>query len=110
MRRKEEPWQSCALCERLVPPAMVTKHHLTPREKGGTADDRTPVCRPCHKQIHAVFGNADLARSYATIAQLRAAPELVTFIKWIQKQQPESNFRTEMSNSHPLQRRRRNRR
>jgi 5-methylcytosine-specific restriction enzyme A len=107
MPRHEEPWQTCALCERDVPPAMITLHHLTPKQKGGKADDRTPVCRPCHKQLHATFSNTDLARVYPTLAALREAPQLQPFLKWIRKQKPDRNFRTIMSNDHPDQRRRR---
>ena len=107
MPRRDDPWQTCELCERTVPPEMVTLHHLTPKQKGGRAEDRTPVCRPCHKQIHAIFGNTDLARSYANILLLREAPQLRPFLQWIKKQKPDRNFRTVMSNDHPMRRRRR---
>lgn len=86
---------------------MITLHHLTPKQKGGKAEDRTPVCRPCHKQVHAVFGNTDLAKSYANVAALRQAPLLQPFLKWIRKQKPDRNFRTVMANDHPQKRRRR---
>jgi len=86
---------------------MITLHHLTPKQKGGTADDRTPVCRPCHKQLHATFSNTDLARVYPTLAALREAALLQPFLRWIRKQKPDRNFRTIMSNDHPDQRRRR---
>ena len=110
MPRREEPvWERCELCERDVPPGMVTLHHLTPKQKGGKAEDRAPVCRPCHKQVHAVFGNADLARSFASVRALREAPQLQPFLKWIRKQKPDRNFRTIMANDHPTRRRRRNR-
>jgi hypothetical protein len=107
MARSDTPWQRCALCEREVPPELITLHHLKPRQKGGTAEDRTPVCRPCHKQIHALFGNADLAKSYASIQALQGSPQLQGFIKWIRKQRPERNFRVVTSNDHPSRRRRR---
>ncbi|MDB5297746.1 MAG: hypothetical protein JWO31_3729 [Phycisphaerales bacterium] len=107
-RRDDSAWQTCTLCERQVPPGMVTLHHLTPKQKGGKAEDRTPVCRPCHKQIHAVFGNADLARSFASVRLLRDAPQLRSFLNWIRKQKPERNFRTVLATDHPTRRRRRN--
>jgi hypothetical protein len=71
---------------------MVTLHHLKPKQKGGKAEDRTPLCRPCHKQVHAVFSNGDLAKLYTDISALRQAPLMVPFIKWIRKQRPETNF------------------
>jgi hypothetical protein len=106
MRRHEESWQMCELCEREVPPALITLHHLTPKQKGGKADARTPICRPCHKQLHAMFSNTDLARIYPTVAALREAPPLQPFLKWIRKQKADRNFRTIMSNDHPHRRRR----
>src|SRR5215218_281736 len=110
MNGTDSPSRTCQLCERDVPREMITLHHLKPKEKGGKAEDRTPLCRPCHKQLHAVYSNADLAKSYADLPSLRSATELQGFLKWIKKQQPHRTFRTAMSEGHPLMRRRRNRR
>jgi 5-methylcytosine-specific restriction protein A len=106
MPKSEPAWQRCELCERVVPPGMITLHHLTPKQKGGTADDRTPLCRPCHKQIHATFGNADLAKRYASVPAIRQAAELQPFLAWIRKQRPDRTFRTAMADVHPHRRRR----
>ena len=101
----------CELCGRAVPERLITQHHLTPREKGGKAEHRTPMCRPCHKQVHATFSNADLARTYPDVAALRGAPLLQPFLKWIRRQNPNRNFRTVTSHAHPrrerIERRRR---
>jgi len=97
----------CELCEREVPRRLITLHHLTPRQKGGAAGDRTPLCKPCHKQLHATFSNGDLARLYPTLDQLRLAPLLQPFLKWIRKQKPGRNFRTDTAHAHPDGRRRR---
>ena len=99
----------CSLCEREVLAGMITLHHLRPREKGGRAEHRTPLCRPCHKQLHAVFSNKDLARSLDSIEKLRAEPQLEPFLRWIRKQKPDRNFRTVMSDAHPHGRRRKRR-
>jgi hypothetical protein len=80
---------------------MITLHHLTPKQKGGKAECRTPLCRPCHKQVHATFGNADLAKRYATVSAIRQASELQPFLAWIRKQRPDRNFRTSMADAHP---------
>ena len=100
----------CALCCRIVPAHLITLHHLLPKQKGGKADDRVPLCKPCHKQIHATFANGELAKGYTTIALLRAAPELAAFLTWIRKQKPDRNFRTVTSNAHPRSKRERQRR
>lgn len=91
----------------MVPEALITLHHLTPKQKGGKAEDRTPLCKPCHKQLHATFSNAELAKEYATIEQLRAAPGMQTFLRWIRRQPGDRTFRTRESNAHPNRRRRR---
>ena len=100
----------CALCQRDVPRHLITQHHLTPKQKGGKAEHRTPLCKPCHKQLHATWSNTELARLYDRIELLRDAPQLQPFLKWIRKQKPDRNFRTIMSNSHPPISRERSRR
>jgi 5-methylcytosine-specific restriction endonuclease McrA len=102
----DSPNQTCSLCERDVPRDLITLHHLKPREKGGRAEHRTPLCRPCHKQLHAVFSNAVLARSLDRVDLLKASPELQGFLGWIRRQKPDRNFRTIVSNSHPKRKRR----
>ena len=86
-----------------MPRESITLHHLKPQEKGGRAKHRTPLCRPCHKQLHAVFSNAKLAKS---LDQDRAAedrtPELQTFLEM----DPQAEARPELSHgpvarSHP---------
>jgi hypothetical protein len=96
----------CAFCGRVVPASMITLHHLLPKGEGGKPEHREPLCKPCHKQIHAVFSNKQLAVEYHSIDSLRAAPELATFLAWIRKQRPDRNFRTTTSSDHPKRRRR----
>lgn len=92
---------AASLCQRLIPARLIALHHLTPRQKGGKAHHHTPLCKPCHKQIDATFGNTDLARVYASIEALRKATLLQPFLKWIRKQSPHRNFRTARSREHP---------
>lgn len=100
MPEKVDPIR-CELCCRNVPARLITLHHLTPKQKGGKAEHRTSLCKSCHKQIHATYGNTDLARVYDSIEALRAAPLLQPFLKWIRKQSPDRNFRTVRSKEHP---------
>ena len=97
----EDEQQSCSLCERMVERGMITLHHLTPRQKGGRPEHRVPLCKPCHKQLHATWSNAELAKLYADLDLLRRAPQLQPFLRWIRKQKADRNFRTIMSNAHP---------
>ncbi len=105
--RRASGFQPCGLCGREVPDRMITLHHLTPKQKGGKAEDRTPLCRPCHKQLHAMYSNTHLARVYPSLEALRLAPELQPFLKWIRKQKVDRNFRTVTANDHPTRKRRR---
>jgi len=72
----------CALFER----RRLTKHHCLPKQKGGDQDDVALLCAQCHGMVHATYTNATLAKVYPTIEQLRAAPELGRYLKWVRKQ------------------------
>ena len=103
MHRPNEPLTTrCELCGRRVPAPMITLHHLTPKERGGRAEHRVPMCRPCHKQIHALFDNKDLAKRLNDVAELRKTPELQKFIRWIRRQPPTANVTTRRSSNRGL--------
>ena len=80
---KEEPLRPCRLCGRSLPMKQLTKHHCLPREKGGTQDHVELVCPQCHGVVHATYTNETLAAVYPTIEQLRKAPELVGYFRWV---------------------------
>jgi hypothetical protein len=71
----------CPLCDRVIPPAQRDAHHLVPKSKGGR--QTTLMHRVCHRQIHAVLTETELARQYATVEALLAHPELKVFVAWI---------------------------
>jgi hypothetical protein len=81
------PGPQCGLCERLV--QRTTRHHLVPREEGGRYGPTVELCQPCHSSVHRFLSNRALARQYATVEALRAAPELQTYLTWIRKQRLE---------------------
>jgi len=99
--------QACSLCERLVPQTLITLHHLKPKQRGGKAHHRTPLCKPCHKQLHATYSNKELDKELDSIESLRQAEELQPFLTWIRKQKPDRNFRTITANAHPHKKRER---
>ena len=76
----------CALCGRPFAPGELTKHHCLPRAEGGTADDVELLCRQCHGMVHATYTNATLAALYPDIGQLRRAPELGPYLRWVRRQ------------------------
>ncbi len=77
----------CGLCGRGFPAAdWLTRHHCLPKAKGGTNEDVSLLCSQCHGMIHATYTNNTLAAVYATVEDLRAAPELAPFIKRVRGQ------------------------
>ena len=71
----------CVLCQRPVPRAQLDWHHLVPKLKGGR--ETAPMHRICHRQIHALFSEVELARHYATPDALLCHPEVRKFVDWI---------------------------
>jgi hypothetical protein len=79
---------TCGLCERPFERKQLTKHHCLPRSRGGTKDDVALICSQCHGMVHATYTNTTLAGVYSTIEELRQAPELAPFLRWVRKQPP----------------------
>lgn len=91
----ESPELPCQLCGRSFQRAGLTKHHCLPKSKGGTQEDVELICGQCHSMVHATFTNNTLAMVYPTVAELRKAPELVGFIRWVRKQPATRRTRNE---------------
>lgn len=71
----------CPLCERPIPPAQRDAHHLVPKSRGGRQTEA--LHRVCHRQIHALLTETELARQYATVEALLAHPEIRRFVDWV---------------------------
>jgi len=76
----------CGLCGRAFERQGLTKHHCLPRSRGGTQEHVELICAQCHSMIHCTYENTTLADRYATLADLRQAPELENYIRWVRKQ------------------------
>jgi len=86
----------CPLCLRPLG-RRRERHHLIPRLKGGR---ETVNLHPiCHRKIHTLFTEAQLARSYATIEQLRADPEIQRFVTWLDGKPADFHAATRQSRS-----------
>lgn len=86
---------ACPLCDRPIPPDVPqSRHHLVPRLRGGKGGETVLLHQICHNEIHATLSETELARSYNTIAALRAHPRLAKFIRWVSKRPPEFRSRT----------------
>jgi hypothetical protein len=87
--------KGCELCHREV--TFLTQHHLIPRtthkrkkrREGFTQEELNRViwiCAPCHKNIHAVLTEKELAEDFNTIEQLLSFPAIAKFTAWVRKQ------------------------
>lgn len=75
---------TCELCNREN--IETTIHHLLPKEMGGKFGPTAHLCIPCHKQIHALYTNKEIAARLTTIPALKEDVKIASFIKWIRKQ------------------------
>ena len=76
----------CAMCLRIMESRLLTRHHCLPKSKGGTMAHIALLCRMCHPMVHETFENRTLAKEFTCIDDLRKAPELQPFLKWVRKQ------------------------
>lgn len=71
----------CKLCMRPIPKSQQDAHHLIPKSRGGV--ETVILHRLCHRQIHALLTENQLARQYSTIEALKGHSEIAKFIEWI---------------------------
>lgn len=93
MREAADPL--CPLCGRPIPPAQRDAHHWVPKSRGGV--ETAWLHRICHRQIHALFSEAELARAYHAVEALQAHPELARFVAWVRTKPPGFFERTRRS-------------
>lgn len=86
----------CPLCGRVIPASQSDKHHLIPRLKGGK--ETQAMHRICHRQIHALFSESELAQYYNTADALLANEAIQKFVAWVRKKPPEFIEATKLSN------------
>ena len=81
---------TCVLCLREIPKNQMEAHHLIPKSKGGV--QTALIHNVCHRQIHALFTETELAQQFNTTDALLNHPEFAKFIAWV-KTKP-INFKT----------------
>lgn len=75
----------CALCDRPLG-RRRERHHVIPKSKGGReVVDVHPIC---HRKIHTVFSNTELA-GLGTLEALKGHPDMVAFICWLRRKPPD---------------------
>ena len=79
----------CPICNRSIPVSQKDAHHLIPRSKGGKSTEF--LHKICHRQIHALFNENELAKTFNTAESLKDHPDMQTFINWI-KNKPDTFY------------------
>ncbi|MFE1598488.1 restriction endonuclease [Methylobacterium sp. ID0610] len=90
----------CPLCERRIPPhSRQSRHHLTPKLKGGTHGGTVQLHQICHSAIHARYSEAEIARRLADVASLRDDPEIARFLAWVRTKPDDFHAATRLTRS-----------
>ena len=88
---------NCELCQRTM--ERLTTHHLVPKQtvkrKKADSGPTVEICSACHRQIHTLFNNKELAQRLNTIEKLQNEPKMQKFLAWIKKQDPGKCIRVE---------------
>jgi 5-methylcytosine-specific restriction endonuclease McrA len=92
----EKEFGRCELCEREG--IETTVHHLVPREEGGSKLPTVNLCKACHKQIHVLYANRELAVRLNTVEALKQDENINKFLSWVKKQSPGSSIRVKKPN------------
>ncbi len=79
----------CPICNRNIPISQKDAHHLIPKSKGGKSTEY--LHRICHKQIHALFNENELAKTFNTAESLKSHYDMQTFINWV-KSKPDAFY------------------
>lgn len=85
----------CPLCERKIPRNQRDAHHLIPKSKGGRHTEY--LHRICHRQIHALFTETELARQLNSVEALLAHPDIALFVSWVKGKPDDFMERTRKS-------------
>ena len=72
---------ACPICDRPIPESQKDAHHLVPKSKGGK--NTAYLHRICHRQIHALFTETELATQFNNATALQEHPEMQRFIHWV---------------------------
>ncbi len=86
--REPEDLGPCPLCGRsLLAGSSINKHHVVPKSLGGR--EAVWLHRVCHAKIHSVFTERQLLQHFHTFERLLTNEEIVKYVKWVRKRDPE---------------------
>jgi hypothetical protein len=95
MKRNQDIWAEesaqihiCPLCSReMVIGPTTDDHHLIPKSRKGKETVKLHLI--CHRKIHSILTEKEIATKYYTIELLQTHPEIHKFIEWVSGKDPE---------------------
>ena len=85
----------CPICGREMRRGRsIDRHHFVPRSRGGRQTEF--VHRICHRKLHSLFTEKQLASEFSTPEAIHADPDMAAFIRWVRRKPAEyyDNSRT----------------
>lgn len=91
--------ETCPICSReMIEGKNIDEHHLIPKCKKGRYGDKIKIHRICHEKIHSLLEEKELATYYNTPAKILEHPEMVKFVRWLERKPSDFYAKTKMSN------------
>lgn len=85
---EKDKGELCPICNRLlIAGKSVDKHHFIPKLKGGKKTTLLHVI--CHRKLHSIFSESEMAKYYNTPGKCKEHPDVKTFIAWVKNKDPE---------------------
>ena len=84
---------SCVFCNRSVP---TVGHHIIPKSKG--FKETVEACKTCEEFIHRTWSHNLLRDTYNNVDSIKQSCEYQTFLGWLLKQKPGTEFKTARNN------------
>ena len=79
---------SCPICDRdMLKGPSIDRHHFYPKCKGGRETEW--VHKVCHRKIHSIWTENELAKEYNNAEIVRQHPEIIKFVKWVSNKEPD---------------------
>lgn len=78
----------CPICSRkMIKGKSLDRHHFIPKLKKGK--ETTLLHLICHRKLHSIFTESEMAKYYNTPEKCKEHPEIIKFIKWVKNKDPE---------------------
>lgn len=97
MNNLKEIIGKCPICNRdMIKGPSIDEHHFIPKSKKGK--EKEFLHKTCHRFIHALFTENELAKKYNTPESLLEVEEVKNYVKWLSKKDPEFIDKIKTSN------------